>query len=205
MENKLQELTQKLYNEGVEKAKIEADALISDAKQQAADILNQAKAEAATIEAKAKKDSEELRKNIESEIKLSTKQVIATVKNQITNLIIKDLLASDLKENLNNSDFLSRLIETIVKKWNPAESEDIKLEIILPETEKENFDKYIKAKINTLLQAGLNVTFEDNFTSGFKIAPSDNSFIINFTQEDFDSFFKSYLRPKTSNLLYGDE
>ena len=35
MENKLQELTQKLYNEGVEKANEEADKIIKEAKAEA--------------------------------------------------------------------------------------------------------------------------------------------------------------------------
>ena len=45
--NKLQELTQKLYNEGLEKGRSEADRLVAEAKAEAAKILAEAKAEAA--------------------------------------------------------------------------------------------------------------------------------------------------------------
>ncbi|MBK6284745.1 MAG: hypothetical protein IPF54_20825 [Draconibacterium sp.] len=55
------------------------------------------------------------------------------------------------------------------------------------------------------MKKGLEVNFEDSFKSGFKIAPKDNSYIINFTNEDFDNFFKTYLKAKTANLLYGEE
>ena len=37
--NKLQELTQKLYNDGLEKGRSEADRLVAEAKEQAAKIL----------------------------------------------------------------------------------------------------------------------------------------------------------------------
>ena len=93
----------------------------------------------------------------------------------------------------------------MVKKWQPDEAHSTDLQIILPQEKKENFNKYIKEKINQLLAKGLTVNFEDNFKSGFIISPKDNSYIINFAEEDFVNFFKTYLRAKTANLLYGEE
>jgi V/A-type H+-transporting ATPase subunit E len=205
MENKLQELTQKLYSIGVEKAKNEAEIIIIDAQTKADQIIKNANAEAETIIANAKAESAELKKKIESELKLSSKQVIASVKNQITSLVVQDLLSKDLEKNLSDNDFLKTIIELMVKKWQPDDAQSTDLQIILPQEKKDNFNKYIKEKINQLLAKGLTVSFEDNFKSGFKITPKDNSYIINFAQEDFDNFFKSYLRAKTANLLYGEE
>ena len=205
MENKLQELTQKLYTIGVEKAKNEAEIIIADAQTKANQIIKNANFEAETIIASAKTESAELKKKIESELKLSSKQVIASVKNQVTNLVVQDLLSKDIEKAISDNDFIKTVIELMVKKWQPDDAESTDLQIILPQDKKENFNKYIKEKINQLLAKGLTVNFEDNFKSGFKIAPKDNSYIINFTQEDFDNFFKSYLRAKTANLLYGEE
>ena len=205
MENKLQELTQKLYTVGVEKAKNEAEIIIADAQKKADLIIKNAKTEAEIIIDNAKKESAELKKKTESELKLSSKQVIATVKSQITNLVVQDLLSKDLEKNLADNDFMKTIIELIVKKWQPDEAQSTDLQIILPQEKKDNFNKYIRDKINHLLAKGLTVNFEDNFKSGFKIAPKDNSYIINFAQEDFDNFFKTYLRAQTANLLYGEE
>jgi len=205
MENKLQELTQKLYTIGVEKAKNEAEIIIADAQTKADQIIKNANAEAETIIANAKAESAELKKKIESELKLSSKQVIATVKSQITNLVVHDLLSKDIEKSLNDNDFIKTIIELMVKKWQPDDAQSTDLQIILPKEKEDNFNKYIKDKINHLLAKGLTVSFEDDFKSGFKIAPKDNSYIINFAQEDFDNFFKTYLRAKTANLLYGEE
>ncbi len=205
MENKLQELTQKLYTVGVEKAKNEAEIIIADAQKKADLVIKNAKTEAEIIIDNAKKESAEFKKKIESELKLSSKQVIATVKSQITNLVVQDLLSKDLEKNLADNDFMKTIIELIVKKWQPDEAQSTDLQIILPQEKKDNFNKYIREKINHLLANGLTVNFEDNFKSGFKIAPKDNSYIINFAQEDFDNFFKTYLRAQTANLLYGEE
>ncbi len=205
MENKLQELTQKLYTIGVEKAKNEAEQIIAGAKKEAEQILNDAGNEAETIVANARKESDEIKKKTDSELKLSSKQVIATVKNQITNLVVQDLLTADIKKSLDDSGFIKSIIELMAEKWQPDDAQSTDLQIILPKDKKDDFDKFIKNKINRLLEKGLTVNFEDQFQSGFKIAPKDNSYVINFTQEDFDNFFKSYLRSKTANLLYGEE
>jgi V/A-type H+-transporting ATPase subunit E len=205
MENKLQELTQKLYTIGVEKAKNEAETIIVEAQKKADEVIKNARAEAETIIGNAKYESSELKKKIESELKLSSKQVIATVKSQITNLIVKDILAKDIEKSLADDDFIKSIIELMVKKWQPDDAQSIDLQIILPQEKKDSFNKYIKEKINHLLAKGLTVNFEDDFKSGFKIAPKDNSYIINFAQEDFDNFFKTYLRAQTANLLYGEE
>ena len=46
MENKLQELTKKLYDEGLEKGRAEADRLVGEAKNEAAKIVAEARAQA---------------------------------------------------------------------------------------------------------------------------------------------------------------
>ena len=49
MENKIQELTEKLLNEGVEKGKAEAEKIINSANEKSANIINEAKNEADII------------------------------------------------------------------------------------------------------------------------------------------------------------
>jgi len=205
MDNKLQELTDKLYNLGIEKARIEADEIIEKAKLEAAAIVKNAQAEAASIIENAKKESAELKQKTESELKLSSKQAIAAMKNQVSGLIVKDLMKADIEKNLDDADFLKSIIELMVQKWQPDDAQSINLQIILPAEKKSSFDQLIKTKINHLLAKGLTVNFDDQFKSGFKIAPADNSYIINFTGDDFDNFFKTYLKAKTVNLIYGEE
>ena len=123
MENKLQELTNKLYNLGIEKARIEADEIIEKAKLEADKIVKNAQAEAGTIIENAKKQSAELKQKTESELKLSSKQAIAALKNQVTGLIVNDLLKADIEKNLSDADFLKSIIELMVQKWQPDDAE----------------------------------------------------------------------------------
>ena len=70
MDNKIQELTDKIYHEGVEKGNDEAKKIISAAKIEADKIINDAKNQAQEIISAAKKSSDEYADNTKSEIKL---------------------------------------------------------------------------------------------------------------------------------------
>ena len=61
MQNKLQELTDRLYNEGLSKGKQEGEELLAKAKVQAEEIVAKAQAEAVQIVAAAQKQAEELK------------------------------------------------------------------------------------------------------------------------------------------------
>ena len=60
MENKLQQLTQKLYDEGLEKGRAEADRLVAEAKKEAAKIVAEARAQAEDIVRKAQDKAEDV-------------------------------------------------------------------------------------------------------------------------------------------------
>ena len=71
MDQKLQELTNKLFEEGVVKGNQEAERIISEATQKAKEIIENANNEANKIIENAGKKSEELTKNTQSELQLA--------------------------------------------------------------------------------------------------------------------------------------
>jgi len=204
MENKLQELTSKIYEEGIAKANEEAEKILSEAKKEAEDLRNKSKREATRIIEKAEKDATELRKNVESEVKLSARQALATIKQQITELITIQSTGEPVKEAFRDKEFIKKIIETTIKNWNPGK-EAFDLQLLLPKEDEKELGSYFSKKQKELLKGSLKIGFDERMSAGFKIGPLDGRFIISFTDEDFDNFFKNYLRPRTTKLLYGGE
>ncbi len=205
MENKLQELTDKIYAEGVDKARSEADEIIANAKSEAEKLQKKAEKEAAAIIENAKKEAGEIKKNVASEVKLSARQSINTIKQEITGLITAKAAKEDVGKAFADKDFVKQIIVTAVKNWNPSESEGIDAAVLLPEKDQKDLNDYFSNKQKSLLDAGLELNFDDSMESGFKIGPKDGSYQISFTEEDFESFFKNYMRPRTTELLYSEE
>ena len=200
MQNKLQELTEKIYQEGVQKAKDEAERIRADAQKQADEILNDARKKAEDIENKASLRSEEIKRNMEAEMKLASNQAISALKQQVSEMITLGILKPSVSEVFSDEKFLQKLIETVVGGW--LKSGQMNMNIILPDKDKEEMEKYFKNSLRAELNKGLKIEYDNQMSSGFKIAPEDKSYLISFSDTDFINFFKTFLRPKTIQLLF---
>jgi len=205
MENKLQELTQKLYNEGVEKANAEAEKILAEAKSEADKIKQEAEKDAKKIIESAEKKSAEIKKNVDAELNLAAKQTVRATKQRITDMIVSKVIEEPVQKSFDDEKFVKQIIETVVKNWNPQENETIDLSVLLPVDLEKEFSKYFTAKSGKELNAKLELSFSDSIKGGFKVGPADGSYKISFSEEDFENFFKSYLRPKTIEMLYPGE
>ncbi len=200
MHTKLQELTDKIYNEGIQKANDEAEAILAKAKKEAEEIIANGNAEADKTIKNAEKKAEELNRNMQAEMKLASSQALSAMKQQVSGLITLDVVEPSMKEVFGDVKYLQDVILTVVKGW--IKTGDFDLNVILPVKEQEELEKFFKNSLATEINKGVEVNFDKSLVSGFKIGPKDGSYIISFTEEDFNSFFKAYLRPKTVELLF---
>jgi len=82
MENKLQELTNKLYEEGLAKGREQADAVIKQAKEEANAIVEKAKKEAVWMVERAEKEAADHKEQVENEIRMASRHTISTLKKK---------------------------------------------------------------------------------------------------------------------------
>lgn len=200
MDSKIQQLTETIYKEGLQKAREEEAAILKEAKEKAAGIERDAKKEAERILAEASEKARELKKQVDSEIKMTMNQAVSAMKQEITSLITMKVIQPSVKDLFSDKNYLQTLISTVVKGWMEKESFDLK--VILPESDRGKLDSFFKNSLAKELNRGLEVTFSQNVKSGFKIGPADGGYLISFTDEDFMNFLKGYLRPKTSQMLF---
>lgn len=202
METKLQELTEKIYREGIDKAKEEAKVILEDAQKEADDKLKASQKEAEEIVEQAKKEAEELKKNTLNEMQLSAKQLVSDLRQKVVNLIELKTMKPALNETFSDVEFTGNMILKMVGSWNPKESEVVNLTVLLPEDKQKELEMFFKDKAGDLLNKGLEINFSDKIKGGLKIGPKDGGYLISFTDEDFDNLFRSYMRPKLIDLLY---
>lgn len=202
MTDRIDELTKKIYNEGVVKAKEEADQIIANAKKEAEAIGKAAKQKEAQIVEDAKRAAEEIRKNTDSEIKLAARQFMSKLKQQITHAIVKAQTEPAVDEAFNDAEFIKKSILTLIENWDPQNAAELDLLVLLPEKNKKELFSFFDSKASEVLNKGINVDFDSSIESGFKIGPKDGSYIISFSDTDFENYFKNSLKERTRNLLF---
>jgi len=200
--DKLQELTDKLYNEGLSKGKQEGEAMIQKAKDTAAQIISEAKAQAEEIIAKAKKDAADYQTKIESDLKMASSQVLQSTRKDIENLVVSKVVDAPVKQAVASPDFLKEIITAVAKNFSAEQATDISL--VLPENLKESLEPFIKNELTKIIGKGVDASFTKKIAGGFNIGPKDGSYFVSMTDETFKDLIAEYLRPATKKLLFGE-
>ncbi|MBR5454436.1 MAG: hypothetical protein IKV60_01420 [Rikenellaceae bacterium] len=202
MENKLQKLTEQLYEEGLSKGRNDADKLVAEAQAKAKAIVAEAQAEAKAIVENAQKQAAELTQNTMTEISLAGRQAVAALKSEINTMVVAKTASKAVAEATMDAAFVKDMLLAVAKNWNGSSTDVVSLAALLPEEKKAALDSVFAAAAKELLAAGVEVAYGKGVKSGFKIGPKDGGYYISFSDEDFDALLGEYLREKVSNLLY---
>ena len=199
--NKLQELTQKLYNEGLEKGRSEAERLVAEAKAEAAKIVAEAKAEAEAVAKAAEAKAEDIAKNAMTEITLAGRQAVSKIKNELAEAVIFKTTGEAVKAAAADASFVKDMLLAVAQNWNAATT-DVSLKALLSEEKRAELDAAVQKSAAELLKAGVEVGYSKDVKNGFKVGEKNGGYYISFTDESFDALFKEYLREKVANMLY---
>ena len=195
MDTKIQELTDKIYKEGVEKGNEEAGRIIAEANAQKDTILKDAEAEAKRIVAAGCK-LPELKKNTEAELKLFATQSVEALKSEVTNLITGDIASSNVKAALMDPAYMQKVILELVKSWPANEF------LTIQASDAEGLKAYFEANAKGLLEKGYKIEKVSGKKASFSIIPADGSYKVTFGEDEFIEFFKEFLRPQLVEMLF---
>lgn len=194
--DKIQELTSKLYAEGVEKGKEEAERIVAQARTQEKEILNAARVKAEELLSSAEKESAELKKNTNAELKLFATQSSEALKTEIINLVTGKLSTTLVKTAMEDKSFAQHIIVELVQNWSKNETLTVGVE------NPEELKSYITSHVKSLLDKGLKIESVNGIKTGFTLEPEDGSYKVKFGEEEFTNYFKEFLRPQIQQLLF---
>lgn len=196
MDSKIQELTEKVYKEGVERGQVEAERIINEATARATELEAKAKAEAAEIVRQAQRSAEELRHNTQNELRLYANQLIESLRARITERLTGDIVTDNVRAVVTDPDFMKRLILELIQRFDV----DRGVEILSPQAE--TLRAYFAANAKALLERGVHITDVSGHPTDVTLRPVDGSFKIQIGEEELIELFKSFLRPQLSQQLF---
>ena len=132
MSNKLQELTDRLYSEGLSKGKEQGELLVSEARSEAEKIIAQAKAQAEQIVQQAEKQAADLKAKAQSDVRMASEKSIQATRKEIETLMTSSICAPAVKDALTDKDFFKKVILEIASRFDATQSVDLSL--VLPQS-----------------------------------------------------------------------
>lgn len=201
MDNKLKELTDRLYDDGLAKGRADAERLTENAKKEAAQIVADAKAEAEKIVKAAESKAADTLKNSLTEISLAGKEAVARIKNEIAETVTSKAIDGCVSAASVDAKFIEEMLVEVAKNWH-ADSSPAELKAIIPASMEKEFDAKFAGSVSAVLGEGIEILCSDELKSGFKIGDKNGGYYISFTEESFNALLKSYLREKVAKLLF---
>lgn len=200
MADQLQEMLNKIYEEGVNKAKTEAENIIATAQAEADKVLTNARKEADKILSDANAKAIETERNLNSDLKMAAQQAMSALKNKVINAILIETIDKQTSQSVNDVSFLQKLILEVLSKWTPESS----VVLTIPESKKAELTNFFAQDVKNTFKGNIKIDYSPLMKNGLAISPADGTYKLSFTDEDFANFFKSYLRPKAAQILFGE-
>lgn len=204
MQDKLQELTEKLYNEGLSKGKQQGEEILAKARKEAEEIIAEANRKAEELKAAAEKEVQEMKTKVTGDVRMAALQSITATKQEIEGLIVSKMTGKEITSALTSADFVKKIIETVAKSFNPGDQDPVDLVLVLPENLKKEFEPYITSELSKILKAGVSAKFSKKISGGFTVGPKDGGYFLSFTDETFKELVSEYLRPATKKFLFNE-
>lgn len=196
MDTKIHELTEKIYQEGIEKGNQDAAKIIADANAKKNSIIAEAEVEAKRIIENAEKQAQDIKKNADSEVKIAASQVIDSLKKEVTNLLTGEIADANVKPVVTDKSFMQKIILEMANSWAENES------FIIQTSAAEELQTYFEGNAKELLNKGVKIEKVNGKETSFTIQPVDGSYKVNFGEEEFTLFFKELLRPLLVEKLF---
>lgn len=196
MSTTLQELTQKIYQDGVAKGQTDAEAIIAQAEEKASQIIAQANTQAEKIVTEAEIKAKQTKNTMQSELQLYTKQTVAALQTEIANLLTGKIASSTVKAAVAEKDFMSKMILELVKSW----ATNNKLSIKTADADK--LTQYFEANAKELLNNKVTIEQVNGLKTKFEIQPEGEGYKLVFGEDELIAYFKEFLRPQLIKTLF---
>lgn len=198
-DEKLSQLTQKLYQDGLEKGMAEGQAILEKAQKEANEILENARSKAQEIIDSATKEAQKTSEGLELELKRSLKRLSLDAKSALENSIIFKSTDSATKEAMQDVDFVKSLLKSCVDIFAKS-IERGEVSFVLPEAQGKELEEYLKSILPQKLEGGFSVS--KGFEHGFKIENKAEKYLISCTEDDFLNLLREYASERLNKILF---
>ncbi|MFH0732810.1 MAG: hypothetical protein V2A72_07820 [Candidatus Omnitrophota bacterium] len=196
MQAQLQNLIDKIKQDGVKEAQKQADEIIKQAKAQASQIAKEANQQKDAILKQAQNQANDFQKASQEALKHAARDTVLSLKSQITELfdkVLKNHIAKHLDADLKN------LLLEAVKGFSKQGIADI--EVLLNEKDKSGIEKALLSELSAEMRKGVSFKAAAGIDSGFRIGEKGKDYYYDFTQEAVLYALKAHLNPKLASLL----
>lgn len=198
MSEQVQELINKIKQEGIEEAQKKAKEIEDQARAKANQIVENAKKEAQKITHDAQEETKKMRLAAEMAIKQSSRNTILSLRKEIEN-ILKKIITRQVSETL-TSEQLGVIIQELIKKSAGTESK-AEVQVNLNPKDLDKLKNGFFTKLQNEVKQPIQFQSAQDIAKGFTISFDGGKSRFDFTDISLAEYLSTYLNPQVAALV----
>ena len=212
----VEELIERLRDEGVKAGRSEAEKIVADAETRARWLVEQAQDEADNLIGKARADAQALRNSADDALQVAARDMLLSIRERLTHRFageVRRLVADQLKDR----DFLRELILEVAGKQREILDQGERVEVLLPRraldvTELDSdrvaapnaeLTEFVLGITDSMLRDGVKIRISDNDVEGISARLVDDEIQVDVTADAVAALLLEHLQPRFRALLEG--
>ena len=199
MTQQVQELINKIKEEGIQQAESKAAAIKAQAERDAEKIIAQAKQQAQQIVQQAQADSKKLNDSTHVALQQAGRDMLLQLRKQIQ-ATLKAVVAQETKQAL-SAETLAHILQDVIKTYIQDGSGASAIIVTLNTADAKKLHDGFLAKLKEQIKKPLTLKSSDEIGAGFTISFDNGKSLFDFSDASLVGFLSANLNPQVATLL----
>lgn len=199
MSQNVQELINKIKQDGLQTAQAKAKEIEAAAEKQAQEVLARAKSQAEKITADAQSRQQQIEASSRESLKQAARDTLLSVKQEVIALLDK-IAARSVRESL-TPEQTAALISEVTKGFFAEQSDGKGVEVGLSEESRSRLEQGFLEKLQKEIKAGITIRTADDLTGGFTISFDEGRSCFDFSEAALAEYLGKYVNEYVGKLL----
>ncbi|MFW5827008.1 MAG: V-type ATP synthase subunit E family protein [Alkalispirochaeta sp.] len=197
METQLQNIIDKIHDEGVKEAEQRARKIVESAEKQAREKVDHARQQADEIIQQAEQEAQKHRAAGEAALKQASRDLLLSVRKEVTRLF--ETVQKEAVDRSLTADRTAEIIAGMVQAWSTSGSDHF--DVLVNEKDQKDLETALRSELAEKLQSGVDVRPVRGIAAGFRIGTKDGSAYYDFTDESLAELLSAFLNPRLAELM----
>jgi V/A-type H+-transporting ATPase subunit E len=202
MAQNVQELINKIKQDGLQAAEQKAQEIEAAAEKKADDLIAQAQAQAQKILADAQARQKQLEESSRVSLTQAARDTVLSLKKAIHDLLDK-IVRQEIHGVLTPEQMAGMILE-LVKGFAAQGADGKHVEVALNDENRAHLEKDLLAKLQKEVKAGIKIRTADDLTGGFTISFDQGRSCFDFSESALAEYLGKYVNEYVGNLLKKD-
>ena len=212
----VEELIERLRDEGVKAGQSEAERIVADAEARARWLVAQAQDEADNLVEKAREEARSLKTSANDALRVAARDMLLSLRERLTHRFAGEVRRL-VGEQLTDREFLKELILEIAGRQTAVIGDDDRLEVLLPgkaleldelrkdpgELQGGELTTFVLGITDDMLREGVTVRVRDDDDEGIRARLVDDEIEVEVTTSAVTALLLEHLQPRFRALLEG--